>query len=424
MKIATSILRCLIFIILSGFLSSVYAQDNNKLTKANTLFKAKRFAEAIPLYEEILVRDFNKTVLLKLARSHRQLNNLSEALDHFSTLMAQPEVKSEHQIEYVELLIMNGDYTQSRKYLANIPSNVNTIKQILKLTSMINNNYDLDSLYHNVQLENFAYNTPQNDENSPFFLDQKMIFTSDKSTLDKIKNKSGMTGRAYYKIWESKIEDGTYKTPKSLSNGINAVNKNTANAVFDLKNQEVIFSKNDNTKDRNSFYNMQLYSSKIKGRKYGKATKLSVNSPQYNFMHPCLSADGKTMLYISDKKGQGGTDIFISKRTKEGWSRGKNIGKVINTEYNEGFPFLDKDNNLYFCSKGHSGLGGYDIFFAKHKSDDTYASPVNLGRPFNSQHDDISIFFKEDGTSGAFTSSRNGSDDIFLFSIEEAQKLD
>ena len=98
MKIATSILRCLIFIILSGFLSSVYAQDNNKLTKANTLFKAKRFAEAIPLYEEILIRDFNKTVLLKLARSHRQLNNLSEALDHFSTLMAQPEVKSEHQI--------------------------------------------------------------------------------------------------------------------------------------------------------------------------------------------------------------------------------------------------------------------------------------------------------------------------------------
>ena len=423
MKIFTTTLRCVIFIVFSGLLSSVYAQDNNKLTKANTLFKAKRFAEAIPLYEEVLERDFNKTILLKLARSHRQLNNLPEALEHFTTLMAQPEVKTDHQIEYVELLIMNGDYIQAQKYLTNIPSTNTSVQQIFKLSAMINNNFSIDSLYHNVHLENFIHNTAQNDENSPFFLDQKIVFTSDKSAIEKLKNKSGMTGRAYYKIWESNIgEDGTYLTPKTFSKSLNAANKNTANAAFDFKNQEVFFSKNDNTKDRNSFYNMQLYSCEIKGNKFGKAEKLPFNNPQYNFMHPCISANGKTLLYVSNKKGQGGTDIFMSRRTKDGWSKGKNIGDVINTEYNEGFPFLDKEDNLYFCSKGHSGLGGYDIYFAKKKVDGTYETPVNLGRPFNSQHDDISIFFKKDGLSGAFTSSRNGSDDIFLFSIEEQKR--
>ena len=419
MKIFNTTLSCLIIIVLSGLLSTVYAQDNNKLTKANTLFKAKRFAEAIPLYEEVLERDFNKTVVLKLARSHRQLNNLPEALKHFSTLIAQPEVKTDHQIEYVEMLIMNSDYKQAQAYLAKIPSTNTSVQQIFKLSAMINNNFELDSLYKNVRLESFAHNTAESDENSPFFLDNKMIFTSDQSPVNKIKNKSGMTGRAYYKIWESDLEGNTYKAPKPFNKSVNAANKNTANAVFDIKNQKVIFSKNDNTKDRNSFYNMQLYSSEIKGNKFGKAEKLPVNSPQYNYMHPCVSANGKTLLYVSDKKGQGGTDIFISKRTKDGWSRGKNLGSVINTESNEGFPFLDKDDNLYFCSKGHSGLGGYDIFYAKQKSDGTYEKPVNLGRPFNSQHDDISIFFKKDGYSGAFTSSRNGSDDIFLFTIDE-----
>ncbi len=423
MKLLLTTLISLIFIALSVVYTPLYAQDSNKLTKANNLFKAKRFAEAIPLYEEILERDFNKNILLKLGRCHRQVNNLPEALEHFTTLMAQPEVKSSQQLEYVELLIMNGNFKEAKQFLAEVPSTNTNMKQILNLTSMINNNFEIESLFQNVTLTNFAHNTPQNDENSPFFLEDKMVFTSDKSLSEKLKNKSGMTGRSYYKVWESKIMEDTFKSPSTLSNTVNATNKNTANAVFDMKHQEVIFTKNDNTKDRKSFYNMQLYSSEIKGKKFGKAKKLSVNNPQYNFVHPALSKDGKTLLFVSDKKGQGGTDIFVSKRTKDGWSRPRNVGELINTEFNEGYPFLDEAGNLYFCSKGHSGLGGYDIYFAeKDIVDNTWKKPKNLGKPFNSQHDDISIFLKNDGKSGAFTSSRDGSDDIFLFTIDDITK--
>jgi len=423
MNLYFTTLYCLFFIVLSGFSSPLYAQDNNKLAKANTLFKAKRYAEAIIVYEDILEKNFNKSVLLKLGRCHRQVNNLPEALEHYTTLMAQPEVKPDIQLEYVELLIMNGDYQQATQYVSKIPSTNTNFKQILNLTSMINNNYEIDTMFHNVQLTSFAHNTPLNDENSPFFLQEKLIYTSDNSQAAKVSNKSGMTGRAYYKIWQSEKANGSFGAPKIFSKSINAANKNTANAAFDLKNKEVIFTKNDNIKDRNSFYNMQLYTSEIKGGKYGKAKKLDINNPQYNFMHPSVSKDGKTLLFVSDKKGQGGTDIFMSKRTKEGWTRPRNIGDVINTEFNEGFPFLDQEGNLYFCSKGHSGLGGYDIYFAeKDIVENTWKQPKNLGRPFNSQHDDISIFFKEDGKSGAFTSSREGSDDIYLFSIGERIK--
>jgi len=213
------------------------------------------------------------------------------------------------------------------------------------------------------------------------------------------------------------MKDSLFSSPKEIGNSINATNKNTANAFFNLEHQEVYFTKNDNKKDRKDFYNMQLYRSEIKNGKYGRADKISVNTSEYNFMHPCLSTDGNILLFVSDRPGEGGTDIFISRRTKDGWSKGKNLGEEINTMANEGFPFLDDKGDLYFCSKGHSGLGGYDIFVAKKNLKGSWDAPVNLGRPFNSQYDDISIFFKKDGAQGAFTSARNGSDDIFLFEI-------
>ncbi len=408
---------CLLIIVCSGMLTNIYAQDNNKLVKANALFKAKRFADAIPIYEELLERDFNKNILLKLAQSHRMVNHLEEALEKYELLMQLPEVKPERHLEYVELLIMNGDYKQAKQSLSKVVSANTTIEDIMKLTSMINNNYNIDSMFQEVTLEAFAHNKPMSDENSPYFLKDKLIYTSDQSTLSKLKNKSGWTGRAFYKVWESKIENELYTSPKAFSKAVNATNKNTANAVFDMENQEVFFTKNDNTKDRKDFYNMQLYSCSIKKGKLGKATKLAVNSTEYNYMHPCISVDGKKLLYVSDRPGEGGTDIFMSHRTKDGWSRGKNIGNIINTKDNEGYPFLDAEGNLYFCSKGHSGLGGYDIFLAKMNKEGSWDPPINLGRPFNSQHDDISIFFKENGKDGAFTSSRGGSDDIFLFTI-------
>ncbi len=416
--IIKSTIVLLTIIVCSGYFTDIYAQDKNKLEKANDLYKAKRYAEAIPIYEELLDQDLNKTVLLKLGRSNRQINNIEEALENYKILTQQPEVKSDHQLEYVELLIINGDYLEARKALRDVATSPSTVNEIFRLTSMVNNNFDLEPLYENVALESFFYNSPSTDENSPFLLEDKIVYTSDQSQNAKIKNKSGLTGRAYYKVWESGIEGELFTKPKLLDSKINATNKNTANAFFDNDEEHIFFTKNDNTKDRKDFYNMQLFMSEIKNGKYGKAEKLELNSSEYNFMHPCISKDGKTLLYVSDRPGEGGTDIFITRRIKDGWSRGKNLGIEINTIANEGYPFLDEEGDLYFCSKGHSGLGGYDIFFAKKKLDGTWDKPINLGRPFNSQHDDISIFMKANGKEGAFTSSRNGSDDIFLFRIE------
>ena len=91
------------------------------------------------------------------------------------------------------------------------------------------------------------------------------------------------------------------------------------------------------------------------------------------------------------------------------------MGNTINTEANEGFPFIHPNGKLYFCSKGHAGLGGFDIFVSQQDSLGNWMSPINLGTPINSPSDDISIYIDATETKGLFTSSREGGDDdIYL----------
>ena len=78
-----------------------------------------------------------------------------------------------------------------------------------------------------------------------------------------------------------------------------------------------------------------------------------------------LSNDNKTLYFVSDEKGGfGGKDIYSVALTPDGIGEPSNLGTYVNTESDEMFPTFDKENNLYFSSNGHSGMGGLDIFKA------------------------------------------------------------
>ena len=73
---------------------------------------------------------------------------------------------------------------------------------------------------------------------------------------------------------------------------------------------------------------------------------------------------------------------------------------------------------MFFCSKGHIGYGGFDIFVSEIIGGDQWGTPENLGHPINSPVDDVSFFLSDDEVHGLFTTARNnGDDDIFLFQI-------
>ncbi len=106
-----------------------------------------------------------------------------------------------------------------------------------------------------------------------------------------------------------------------------------------------------------------------------------------------LTKDGETIYYASyGKKGEHGKDIYrIIKLPNGTWSTAMNLGSSINTDENEDFPYLDKDGRtLYFCSKGHNSIGGYDVFKSQYDfNTGKWSDPVNVGIPINTVDDDI-----------------------------------
>ena len=137
--------------------------------------------------------------------------------------------------------------------------------------------------------------------------------------------------------------------------------------------------------------------------------------------HPALSADEKTLYFASDMPGTiGASDIFkVSVNADGSFGEPENLGSKINTEARETFPFISGDNELYFASDGHPGLGGLDVFVAQLKQDGTIGNVKNVGEPVNSTMDDFAFIIDTKSKKGFVSSNRKednlGYDDIFKF---------
>ncbi|MDR0207312.1 MAG: OmpA family protein [Bacteroidales bacterium] len=141
---------------------------------------------------------------------------------------------------------------------------------------------------------------------------------------------------------------------------------------------------------------------------------------------PSVSADGKTVYFASNRPGgYGGIDIWETEMITEGvFSEPVNLGKVINTPYDELSPFIHFDQKtLYFSSDGHLGMGGKDLFYSKLQPNGAWSIPKNLGYPINSYHDEMGIFINAQGNAAYFASDRIGGFgglDIYCFELEES----
>ncbi len=136
---------------------------------------------------------------------------------------------------------------------------------------------------------------------------------------------------------------------------------------------------------------------------------------------PALSADGTKLYFASNMAGGlGGQDIWVCNYVKKGrtWSNPINLGPNINTDKDDMFPWVHPDGTLFFASKGHCGIGGFDIFFSK--GDGTsWSEPVNMKQPINTGADDFGFICDNSKENGFFTSNRATlkDDDIYSFTM-------
>ncbi len=409
-----------IFVLLLCTMSTFMFAQSKDLKKADALYKLNKFAEAIPIFESAIQEKASLSTESKLAKCYFMLNKMDEAEQLYSKIVKNDKAKAITYFNYGETLMSKSKYEEAKlwfkRYLKEKPNDLNAKTKLLAC-DMVKN---IQPYFEGVNIEIYPYNS-EFDDTAPVFHNNELIFASDRKTGVKLlKQKSGWTGRDYISVYSS-VKDGSgeYTEPSTVSK-FNSVNKNTGSVSFSKDGKKAYFTRNGDVANKKNEYTMQLYEAESDdGVKWKNVKQMDICRVEYNYMHPSLSPDGKKLFFVSDKAGgQGGTDIYYSERNGDKWGKPQNIGSIINTEGNEGFPFLGSESKLYFSSKGHVGYGGFDIFYSEQKSSGLWKKPINIGKPINSSVDDISLFLLKDENGGFFTSSREGGDDdVFEFSF-------
>jgi tetratricopeptide (TPR) repeat protein len=141
-----------------------------------------------------------------------------------------------------------------------------------------------------------------------------------------------------------------------------------------------------------------------------------------------ISTEGNILFFASNRKGGfGGTDIYICKKLTNGkWSEPQNAGADINTAFDEDFPNTAPDGKtLYFSSKGHTSMGGYDIFKSNFdEQNNTFSKPKNIGYPINTTDDDMNFRISKNGKYGYIATAKAGGQgdfDIYRVSFNEVE---
>jgi len=176
--------------------------------------------------------------------------------------------------------------------------------------------------------------------------------------------------------------------------------------------------------------NCDIYFSAFNDGKWTEPSNLGspVNTKQWEST-PSISADGRTLFFSSSRPGGlGGKDIWLSRlNDKNQWMEPVNLGSQINTEGDEMSPFIHFDGKtLYFASDGRVGMGGFDLFVTRMKSDSTWTTPQNLGYPINTFNDETGLVIESGGQKAYYSSVRDKSrgKDIFSFNLYEAVRPD
>lgn len=218
-------------------------------------------------------------------------------------------------------------------------------------------------------------------------------------------------------------QNGQFNAGSSMPDPFNK-NLNEGGATLTIDNKHLFYTI---TKQGPEGSNTDLYTSDYVDEKWTEIRSIGdrVNDPVWWDSQPSISADGMTLYFASNRPGgKGGIDIYMTKKMVNGeWGAPVNLGDSINTQYNEKSPFIHSDSQtLYFSSDGHPGLGKYDIFYSRGDGKGGWKNPVNIGKPINTEEDDVGFFVSTDGETGFFCSNTQlagqvGGYDVYQFEL-------
>jgi outer membrane protein OmpA-like peptidoglycan-associated protein len=199
---------------------------------------------------------------------------------------------------------------------------------------------------------------------------------------------------------------GRWVPPVSLSPNINSpLNEGTCTISAD--GRHLIFT---SCIGRRGYGSCDLFESRKVGNEWTVPVNLGpgVNSAAWE-SQPTLSSDGRTLFFVSDRRGGvGDKDIYVSYKMESGkWTKAENLGPNINTPYEEISPFIHVNGRtLFIASNGKPGFGGYDLYRSEYENG-AWTPTENFGSPVNNHEDQFSLFITRDGKKGFYSHEDN-----------------
>jgi outer membrane protein OmpA-like peptidoglycan-associated protein/tetratricopeptide (TPR) repeat protein len=410
--------------ILSTLTFNVSGQKNTEKS-ADKKYDQYAYINAIKTYERIAAKGYkSEEMFQKLGNSYYFNAELEKAAKWYHELFSMTqEVDPEYYYRYAQTLKATGQYAKADEMLLKFSQKSGNDSRA-KL--FIQNRDYLDEIKANsgrYKIQDAGINTKYSEYGGAFY-GNKLVFTSARDTGFLFQRKHKWSNQYFTKIYSSEMtSDSTLGTPKMFAKNIK-IPFHEASPVFTKDGQTMYFTQNNYLKGKKGKNSekvtlLKIYKAKLIDKEWSNVEELPFDSDNYSVAHPALSQDEKTLYFASDMPGTlGQSDIFKCKIDEDGsFGIPENLGTKINTEGRETFPFVSENNELYFASDGHPGLGGLDIFYSKIENG-VFSKVKNIGETANSPNDDFSFVINTKTKRGFLTSNREGgkgSDDIYQF---------
>lgn len=246
-------------------------------------------------------------------------------------------------------------------------------------------------------------------------------------------------GRAYHLSYQFQEAVEQYNTFKQKSNAKVCKDLQVDKLIEMCKNgQDLIRYISDLTvvdnrriKSENYFYSYELKEFDGKLVIKPKEFKSSIDKKEEPANMVVFLPNNSNVIYYGSygSSKTNGRDIYRLQRLPDGkWTKPENIGSIINTPFDEDYPFLHADGKtLYFSSKGHNSMGGYDIFKSVFdSSSNSWTKPINLDFPINTPYDDYLYITDKDNYYAYFTSNRETRDNnitVYKIIVDQSPTL-
>lgn len=415
-------------------LSTKSAKAIELYTEADNYRVRGQHSQAIDLLNQAIARDKKFTeAYYRLGLVYMTIKNYAKAIGNFEkglSLTNDPKKQKVFWYDLGETFLLTGQYEKAINILTQFKKVENQNKQkldhaelMLKNATFALNNQSVKARYRQRKLS---------DTVNCFAMQYFPVLTADQQELFFTRRLIGIGDDDEDLVVSRKDEKGRWYSPVSISKNINT-KFNEGTCTISADGRKLIFT---SCTGRKGYGSCDLFESTKIGNEWSEPVNLGPNVNSFDWeSQPSLSADGRTLYFVSDRRGGfGRRDIWYSVQDENGqWTKAQNLGSPVNTVYEEYSPFIHVNGKtLYFASNGLVGFGGFDIYYSEKLparttdgvqsgGDKGWSLPENMGAPVNDHEDQFSLFITADGKKGYYSHEEMTASGIPMGRLYEVQ---